>query len=61
MPKTQVEFRNITITVIATSPEAAYRKLCKLFYPATKDGWLEYTTDTYVAEDLEERTTALFS
>lgn len=39
----EVEFNNVTVTVTADTPKAAYTKLCSML---SKDG-VEFTTDTF--------------
>lgn len=53
----EVEFRNVTITVSAETPEEAYTKLCEQL--AANDSGIEWSTDTFItyAEPDHERST----
>lgn len=43
----EVTFRNVTITIEADTPQAAYDKLCEAMEPLIANGTLEYETDSY--------------
>lgn len=46
-----VVFHNVTISIQAPTPEAAYALLAEELDLATRRGILEYTTDTYTTPD----------
>lgn len=50
----ETTFHNVTITIEAENPKAAYAKLCEVFAPLTAKEELEYTTDTYTTNTVEE-------
>ncbi|MFN3076877.1 MAG: hypothetical protein ABT940_08375 [Alphaproteobacteria bacterium] len=43
----ETTFHNVTITIVAENPKAAYTKLCDMFGTLVQNGELEYTTDTF--------------
>lgn len=56
----ETTFHNVTITIEAKTPEAAYSELCKLFHPLCQSGRLEYETDTYTTKrQLRPRPTSI--
>lgn len=46
-----ITFHNVLISIEAETPEAAYKLLCeRCFGDTSKEGLLEYTTDTYTVD-----------
>lgn len=49
----EIHFHNVSISIVARSPEEAYTTLCQLFQPGVRSNEIEFETDTFSIDDSE--------